>query len=134
MALRDQDRGQQMYNDAPTAESDWDKVSVPRSGGSASPKRDMIALRAPPSETSPKAEQPAAERPVETPDRPAEPAEKTDRPAKPAEKEAQPGDQQASKEKKPDEKPRKNFLRRHPLIAGVGLVALLVAGVAAYVY
>jgi membrane fusion protein, multidrug efflux system len=134
MALRDQDRGQQMYNDAPTAESDWDKVSVPRSGGSASPKRDMIALRAPPSETSPKAEQPAAERPVETPDRPAEPAEKTERPAKPSEKEAQPGDQQASKEKKPDEKPRKNFLRRHPLIAGVGLVALLVAGVAAYVY
>jgi hypothetical protein len=53
-----------MYKDAPTSEADWDKVSPPRSGGSASPKRDIIALRAPPSETSPKAEQPAAERPV----------------------------------------------------------------------
>ena len=123
-----------MYKDAPTLEADWDKVSPPRSGGSASPKRDIIALRAPPREPSPEAEQPAAERPVETPDRPAKPDEKTERPAKPAEKEAEPGDQQASKEKKPDEKPRKNFLRRHPLIAGAGLVALLVAGVAAYVY
>jgi hypothetical protein len=64
MARRNQDRGQQMYKDAPTSEADWDKVSPPRSGGSASPKRDIIALRAPPSETSPKAEQPAAERPV----------------------------------------------------------------------
>src|SRR6202044_1442923 len=48
-----------------------------------------------------------------------------------AEKEAQPG---ASKEKKPDEKPRKGFLRRHPLIAGAGIIPLLVAGVAGYVY
>jgi membrane fusion protein (multidrug efflux system) len=123
-----------MYKDAPTLEADWDKVSPPRAGGSASPKRDIIALRAPPREPSPEAEQPAAERPVETPDRPAKPDEKTESPAKPAEKEAEPGDQQASKEKKPDEKPRKNFLRRHPLMAGAGLVALLVAGAAAYVY
>jgi membrane fusion protein (multidrug efflux system) len=123
-----------MYKDAPTLEADWDKVSPPRSGGSASPKRDIIALRAPPREPSPEAEQPAAERPVETPDRPAKPDEKTESPAKPAEKEAEPGDQQASKEKKPDEKPRKNFLRRHPLMGGAGLVALLVAGAAAYVY
>ena len=132
MARRNQDQGQQMYKDAPTFEADWDKVSPPRSGGSASPKRDIIALRAPPSGTSRKS---AAERPVETPeiDHPAEPAGKTERPAKPAE-EAQPSDQQASKEKKPDEKPRKNFLRRHPLMAGAGLVALLVAGAAAYVY
>jgi membrane fusion protein (multidrug efflux system) len=123
-----------MYKDAPTLEADWDKVSPPRSGGSASPKRDIIALRAPPREPSPEAEQPAAERPVETPDRPAKPDEKTESPAKPTEKEAEPGDQQASKEKKPDEKPRKNLLRRHPLMAGAGLVALLVAGAAAYVY
>ena len=40
-----------MYKDAPASEADWDKVSPPRSGGSASPKRDIIALRAPPSET-----------------------------------------------------------------------------------
>jgi len=123
-----------MYKDAPTLEADWDKVSPPRSGGSASPKRDIIALRAPPREPSPEAEQPAAERPVETPDRPAKPDEKTESPAKPAEKEAEPVDQQASKENKPDEKPRKSFLRRHPLTAGAGLIALLVAGVAGYVY
>jgi membrane fusion protein, multidrug efflux system len=136
MARRNQDQGQQMYKDALASEADWDKVSPPRSGGSASPKRDIIALRAPPSETSREPEEPAAERPVETPeiDRPAEPARKTERPAKPAEKEGQPGDQQASKEKKPDEKPRKNFFRRHPLMAGAGLIALLVAGVAGYVY
>jgi membrane fusion protein, multidrug efflux system len=136
MARRNQDQGQQMYKDVLASEADWDKVSPPRSGGSASPKRDIIALRAPPSETSREPEEPAAERPVETPeiDRPAEPAEKTERPAKPAEKEGQPGDQQASKEKKPDEKPRKNFFRRHPLMAGAGLIALLVAGVAGYVY
>jgi len=123
-----------MYKDAPTLEADWDKVSPPRSGGSARPKRDIIALRAPPREPSPEAEQPAAERPVETPDRPAKPDEKTESPAKPAEKEAEPVDQQASKENKPDEKPRKSFLRRHPLMAGAGLIALLVAGVAGYVY
>jgi membrane fusion protein, multidrug efflux system len=122
-----------MYKDAPAPEADWDKVSPPRSGGSASPKRDIIALRAPPREPA-EAEQPAAERPVETPDRPAKPDEKTETPAKPAEKEAEPGDRQASKEKKPDEKPRKSFLRRHPLIAGAGIIALLVAGVAGYVY
>jgi membrane fusion protein, multidrug efflux system len=123
-----------MYKDAPAPEADWDRVSSPRSGGSASPKRDIIALRAPPREPAPEAEQPAAERPVETPDRPAKPDEKTESPAKPAEKEAQPGDRQASKEKKPDEKPRKSFLRRHPLMAGAGIIALLVAGVAGYVY
>ena len=134
MVSRNQDQGQQMYKDAPTSEADWDKGSPPRSGGSASPKRDIIALRAPPSETPP-----ADERPVETPetDRPAEP----ERPAKPAEKEGEPADQSASKEEKPaakdekpPEKPRKSFLRRHPLMAGAGLIALLVAGATAYVY
>ena len=43
MARRNQDRGQQMYKDAPASEADWDKVSPPRSGGSASPKRDIIS-------------------------------------------------------------------------------------------
>jgi membrane fusion protein, multidrug efflux system len=53
----------------------------------------------------------------------------------------EPGDQPASTEKKPDEKqekppekPRKSFLRRRPLMAGAGLIALLAAGVATYVY
>jgi membrane fusion protein, multidrug efflux system len=143
MARRIQDSGQKMYKHAPASEMDWDKASPPRSGGSASPKRDIISLRAPPSETPPDAdgEAPAAERPVETPDRPSEPGEKPERPAKPAEKEGEPGDQPASTEKKPDEKqekppetPRKSFLRRHPLMAGAGLIVLLVAGAATYVY
>jgi membrane fusion protein (multidrug efflux system) len=138
MARRIQDSGQKMYKDAPASELDWDKVSPPRSGGAASPNRDIISLRAPPSETPP-----ADERPVETPEteRPAEPGEKTERPAKPSEKEGEPADQPASKEEKPaakdekpPEKPRKNFLRRHPLMATAGLIALLVAGAATYVY
>jgi membrane fusion protein, multidrug efflux system len=136
MARRNQDQGQQMYKDAPTSEADWDKVSPPRSGGSASPKRDIIALRAPPSETSREAEEPAAERPAETPeiDHPADPAEKTERPAKPAEKEAKPGQQPAAKDERPSEKPRKGFLRRHPVLAPVGLIALLLAAAAGYLY
>src|SRR3984957_20467759 len=131
MARRNQDRGQQMYKDAPASEADWDKVSPPRSGGSGSPKRDIVSWRAPPPETPP-----AAERPVETPetDRPAEPAEKTERPAKPTEKEADPGQKTAAKEEKPGEKPRKNFLRRHPILAPVGLIALLLAAAAGYLY
>jgi membrane fusion protein, multidrug efflux system len=136
MARRNQDQGQQMYKDAPTSEADWDKVSPPRSGGSASPKRDIIALRAPPSETSREPKEPAAERPGETAeiDHPAEPAEKTERPAKPAEKEAKPGQQPAAKDEKPREKPRKGFLRRHPVLAPVGLIALLLAAAAGYLY
>jgi membrane fusion protein, multidrug efflux system len=124
MARRDQDSGEKMYKDAPAPEADWDKVSPPRSGGSASPKRDVIALRAPPSEPPPE-----AEGPVETPetDRPATPAEKTERPAKP-------DPQPAAKEEKPSQKLRKGFLRRHPVLAPVGLIALLAAGVAGYVY
>ena len=123
-----------MYKDAPTSEAEWDKVSPPRSGGSASPKRDIIALRTPAPDTTPHDEQPAAERPVKTPDRPAEPGEKTERRAKPAEKEGEPSDKPAAKEENPDEKPRKGFVRRHPLLAPVGLIALLLAGAAGYLY
>src|SRR3984957_10526760 len=135
MARRNQDQGQQMYNDAPASEADWDKVS-PRSGGAASPKRDIIALRAPPAETFREPKEPAAERPVATPeiDHPAEPAEKAERPAKPAESEAKPGQQPAAKEEKPDDAPRKGFLRRHPILAPVGLIALLLAAAAGYLY
>jgi membrane fusion protein, multidrug efflux system len=136
MARRNQDSGQKMYKDAPASDADWDKVSAPRSGGAASPKRDIMALRAPPSETSRERKEPAAERPVETPeiDHPAEPADKTERPAKPAEKEADPGQQPAAQQEKPDEKPRKGFLRRHPILTPVGLIALLLAAAAAYLY
>jgi membrane fusion protein, multidrug efflux system len=132
MVSRNQDQGQQMYKDAPASKADWDKVSPPRSGGSASPKRDIMSLRAPLPEIAPE-----AERPADVPDKtapPAEPAEKTERPAEPAEKEAKPGQQPAAKEEKPPEKPRKSFIRRRPLMAGAGLIALLVAGAATYVY
>jgi membrane fusion protein (multidrug efflux system) len=132
MVSRNQDQGQQMYKDAPASEADWDKVSPPRSGGSASPKRDIMSLRAPPTEIAPE-----AERPADVPDKtapPAEPAEKTEHPAEPAEKEAKPGQQPAAKEEKPSEKPRKGFLRRRPLMAGAGLIAVLAAGAATYVY
>ncbi len=122
MARRNPDRGQQMYKDAPEAEADWDKVSPPRSGGSASPKRDIIALRAPPSETPLEAE------------RPAEPAEKAERPTKPVEKEAKPGQQPDAQQEKPSEKPRKGFLRRRPILSAVGLIALLLAAAAGYLY
>jgi membrane fusion protein (multidrug efflux system) len=120
-----------MYKDASASESDWDKVSPPRSGGSASPKRDIIALRAPSSEIAPEAERPA-EAPEKT-EPPAEPAKKIERPSEPSEQEAKP-EQPASKEEKSGGKPRRNFLRRHPLVAGVGLLALLAACAAGYVY
>src|SRR3984885_7564289 len=126
MARRNQDRGQQMYKDAPASEADWDNDSGPRAGGAANPKRDIMTLRAPARETPP-----AAERPVETPDRP---AEEPERQAEPAEKEAKPGQQPVAKEEKPDEKPRKGFLRRHPVLAPVALIALLLAAAAGYLY
>ena len=132
MARRDQDRRQQMYKDAPASEADWDKVSPPRSGGSASPKRDIIALRAPPPEAPQEAERPTEAFEKTGPS--AEPAEKTERPAGPSEQEVKPEQQPASKDKKPSEKPRKSFLRRRPLMAGIGLIALLAACAAGYVY
>jgi membrane fusion protein, multidrug efflux system len=110
-----------MYKDAPASESDWDKVSPPGTGGAVSPQRDIISLRAPPSETPSKAERPA-EAPEKT-ESPAERAEKTERPVEPSKQEA-----------KPQERPRKGFLRGHPLLVSAGLVALLVAGAAGYVY
>ena len=106
-----------MLKDAPASESGWDDGSADRAGGSSSgPRRDIISLRAPATE------------------RPAAPAEKTERPAEPAEKEAKPGQQPAAKEEKPSEKPRKGFLRRHPILTPLGLVALLLAAVAGYIY
>ena len=110
MARRNQDRGQQMLKDAPAPESGWDEGSADGAGGSSSgPRRDIISLRAPATE------------------RPAAPAERTERPAEPAEKEAKPGQQPAAKD---SEKPRKGFLRRHPILTPLGIVALLLAAVA----
>ena len=65
-------------------------------------------------------------------ERPAKPDEKTERPSEPAEKEAERGP--AAQEEKPSQSPRKGWLRRHPVLAPVGLVALLLAAAAGYLY
>ena len=98
-----------MYKDAPASETE-----EPRAGGSlsANPKRDVIVLDAP---------APAGERP-------AEPAERSR--AEPA----KPGEAPAAQDEKAEQAPRKGFLRRHPVLAPVSLVALLIAGVAGYLY
>jgi membrane fusion protein, multidrug efflux system len=124
MARRNQDRDQRMFKDAAASESDLDRGSPERLGGSLStrPKRDIITLLPPASET-----QPAAERP-------AEPDRKTEGPAGPPEREANPGAQPDAQGEKPGQGPSKGWLRRHPLIASAGLVALALAAVAGYLY
>src|SRR5580700_4852179 len=126
MARRNQDRGEQMFKDAPESDRDEGSASRPR-GSLAGPGRDIIALRSPARATPPA-------QPADRAERPAEPAEKTERPAKPAEKEPKPGQQPAAKGEKPSEKPRKGFFRRHPVLAPVGFVAFLLAVVAGYLY
>ncbi len=118
-----------MYTDARASETHLDKVSPPRSGGAASPKRDIISLRSPPPATAPRAERPAI-----VPEKTEPPAEKTERPSGPSEQEAKPERQPASKEEKPSGKPGKGLLRRHPFLAGLALIALLAMGAAGYVY
>jgi len=107
-----------MIKDAPASGSGWEEEST----RPASPQRDIIALRAPPREKPPAGE------------RQADPAAKTERPAKPAEKEGEPGQRADAQREKPGEKPRKSWLRRHPVLTPVGLVALLLAAVAGYLY
>jgi membrane fusion protein, multidrug efflux system len=132
-----------MYKDAATSEADWDKRRSGRAGGSlsANPKRDIISLLSTeterPADRSEGQAEPSnkSERPAEKTERPAQPVEKTERPAEPAKKKAEPGQAPTAKEEEPGRKPpQKNLLRRHPLLASVGLIALLVAGVTGYVY
>jgi membrane fusion protein (multidrug efflux system) len=118
MARRNLDQGQQRFKDAPGPESDSDEGSGGRARGSlAGPGRDIITLRVPTRESPP-----------------AQPAERNERPAEPAKPEAKPGQQPAAKDEKPSEKPRKGFLRRHPVLAPLGLIALLLAAAAGYLY
>ena len=120
-----------MYKDAPASETDWDEGSAGRAGGSSGPRRDIITLRSAPREAPPAAERPQTEPPTE-------PAEKTERPqterpaqpAEPGQKEAKPSGQR----EKPAKGPRKGWLRRHPILAPVGLAALLLAAVAGWIY
>jgi membrane fusion protein (multidrug efflux system) len=138
MARRNQDRGQQMYKDAATSEADWDNERSVRAGGSlsANPKRDIMSLLPPETEgAGPTDKSERQAEPRDKSERPIEPAEKNERPSEPATKEAEPGQEPTAREEKPGrEPPRKNFLRRHPLMAGAGLVFLVVTGVATYVY
>jgi membrane fusion protein, multidrug efflux system len=123
-----------MYKDAPASDTDWKKGSAGRVGGSlsASPKRDIITLGAPAREATPVVER--RTEPADKTERPAEPAEKTERPAEPAEKEAKPGTKPEAQGEKSSESPRKGWLRRHPVLVPIGLLALLLAASAAYLY
>jgi membrane fusion protein, multidrug efflux system len=112
MAHRDQDQGQHMFKDAPASESDRDDERRARGSLSAGPRRDIIALRASPRETPPAAE----------------------RPAQPAEKEAERAPKPAAQEEKHSQSPRKGWLRRHPVLAPVGLAALFLVAAAGYLY
>jgi membrane fusion protein (multidrug efflux system) len=102
-----------MFKDALPPESIWD---AERGGGSAGGQdgvwRETIALRGPAREIPPSAEPPR--RPTEAD----------------AKREPQPSPQQD----KPLEKPRGGFLRRHPVKAGLGLIAILLGSAAGYIY
>ena len=116
-----------MLKDAPASDSDWDEGSAGRARGPspADPTRDIISLRAPARETPPATERPA--KPGEKTERPTEPAE-------PAEKEAERGPKPAAQEEKPGQSPRGGWLRRHPVLAPVSLMALFLAAAAGYLY
>ncbi len=116
-----------MLKDAPASDSDWDEGSAGPARGSspADPTRDIISLRAPARETAPATERPA--KPDEKTERPTEPPE-------PAEKEAERGEKPAAQEEESSRSPRRGWLRRHPVLAPVGLMALLLAAVAGYLY
>ena len=117
MARTDQTRGQQHYKDAPASEADWEKDSAGRGSLSGNPKRGIITLRPPAQELQPKA------------DRPAPPAEKTERPA-PAEED----DKRDPQERSANQAARKGWLPRHPILAPVGVAALMIAAAAGYLY
>lgn len=130
MARRNQDQDQLMFKDAPASESDLGHGSAGRVGGSlsASPKRDIIALLPPAHETRPEAERPA--QPDEKTERPSKPDEKTERPAGSPEKEPRPDAQG----EKPSQDPSRGWLRRHPVVASIGLIAVVLTAVAGYLY
>ena len=129
MARRNQDRDQRMFKDAAASESDLDR---------GSPERSEVRYQPAPSGTS----LPCSLRRLETQpaaERPAEPDRKTERPAEPSEKAERPqGPERAAEPdaqgEKPSQGPSKGWLRRHPLIAAAGLVALVLAAAAGYLY
>ena len=104
-----------MFKDARKPESrrdDDQPKGAGRASRSADDGRDIIALHAPAREAPPSIERPAP--PPETePERRAPPA---------------------AQEQERSQAPRKGWLRRHKVLASVGLVALLVIAVASYLY
>ena len=127
-----------MYKDARSVRSRLGQGLAAAFGGSATPQAGHYRLarsRRPRRLREP--EEPAAERPVETPE--------IDHPGGACREDRAPGKARgeggqtrpatcSEKRRKPDEKPRKGFLRRHPILAAVGLIALLLAVAAGYVY
>ena len=107
-----------MYKDAPASETDWEEGSAGRAGGSSGLRRDIITLRSAPREAPPAAERPQTEPLTEPPQ------------TEPGQKEGKPSGQG----EKPAKGKRKGWLRRHPILAPVGLAALLLAAVAGWIY
>ncbi len=98
-----------MFKDAPATESLWDDGLQ---GGGRSSGPVTVALRAPAPEA------PAAD----------------GRPASPLEAEVERRPQPIRQDDKHADKPRKGRLRRHPFVAALGLIALVFAAAAAYLY
>ncbi len=115
MLRRNHDSGEHMFKDAPSSEIQWD--SGPEGGALLSAHfgtwRETAAVGASTLETPPAAERPA-------------------RPSGPDVAPAAP--QKDPQESKPADKPRRGMVRRHPILALFGLIALLVAGAATYIY
>ena len=115
MRLKDQDGTQHMFNDLSASVSSWDD-GLYGGGPSASPGWRTgpvtVALRAP------VPEEPLAD----------------EHPARPLEADAERGAQRARQEEKPADKPRRGWLRRHPLLAALGLIALIFVAAAGYLY
>ncbi len=116
MRRKVQDGVEHMFKDEPLSESHWDQDLG--GGGHASPSADWssgpltVALRAPAREAPPTVE----------------------RPVRPREADAERGPRPGPQEKEPADKPRRGRLRRHPVLATLGLIVLIFAVAAGYLY
>ena len=132
MARRDQDRGQQMYKDAPASEADWDKGSRAALGGFREPQAGHYRFARSAARDAALGRNVRSKLPKPTALR--SPRRRPSARPNPPRRRPNPASSLLQKRKSPPEKPRKSFLRRHPLMAGAGLIALLAAGAATYVY
>src|SRR5271166_1033983 len=115
MLRRNHDGGQHMFKDAASSEIQWDRG--PEGGALLSAHfgtwRETAAVGASTLETPPAAERPA-------------------RPSGPDDGRAPP--EKSPQESKSADQPRGGMVRRHPIVALFGLIALLVAGAATCIY